>query len=266
MTEAQSSETQPSGAQASSAQAIGVDIGGTGVKAALVDAVSGTLLSKRIKVPTPEGGEPDDIIDAVWSLIQKLGSPEVPVGVTFPAVVRNGSTMSAANVSHQWIGLEAERLFEQRLGRGITFVNDADAAGVAEQRFGAAKDQGGLVLVTTLGTGIGSAFIYNGVLQPNSELGHLLWHQGDSAEKLLSARARERRDLAWADWGRELTDYYRHLEALFSPSLFVISGGVSKSPEKFVPHIDIETPIAIATLKNNAGIIGAAALAHDAVS
>lgn len=245
-------------------QAIGVDIGGTGVKAALVDAVTGERLSSRLKTPTPEGGEPEAIVEAVTGLVDQLGSRTVPVGVTFPAVVRDGRTMSAANVSKRWIGLEAEKLFEDHLGRDITFVNDADAAGVAEQRFGAAKDQGGLVIVTTLGTGIGSAFIYDGILQPNSELGHLLWHQGDSAELLLSARARERRDLPWEQWGAELTEYYRHLELLFSPQLFVISGGVSKTPELFVPYIDIETPIAIAKLKNNAGIIGAAALAHDA--
>lgn len=245
------------------ALAVGVDIGGTGVKAAIVDPVAGVRLSKRIKTPTPEGGEPEAIVEAVAGLIEELGSPDVPVGVTFPAVVRGGRTMSAANVSRRWIGLEAEKLFEDGLGRDITFVNDADAAGVAEQRFGAAKDQGGLVLVTTLGTGIGSALIYNGVLQPNSELGHLLWHQGDSAELLLSARARERRGLPWADWGAELTEYYRHLELLFSPELFVISGGVSKSPELFVPYIDVDTPIAMATLRNNAGIIGAAALAFD---
>lgn len=243
-------------------KAVGVDIGGTGVKAALVDVGSGELLSERHKVATPKGGEPEDIVAAVAQLLKELGSPDAEVGVTFPAIVRHGKTMSAANVSDRWIGLEAETLFEQGLGRDITFVNDADAAGVAEQQFGAAKDQQGLVIVTTLGTGIGTAFIYRGVLQPNTELGHLHWKGTESAETLLSARARERRDLDWQDWGGELTDYYRHLELLFSPELFVISGGVSKKPEKFVPFIDIETPIAIAKLKNNAGIIGAAHLAH----
>lgn len=242
--------------------AVGVDIGGTGVKAAIVDIVSGQLLSERMKVATPPGGEPDDIVAAVAHLLNELGNPAGEVGITFPAVVRDGTTMSAANVSKDWIGLDAEKLFEDALGRDITFVNDADAAGIAEQRYGAAYDHDGLVIVTTLGTGIGSAFIFNGVLQPNTELGHLLWHDGQSAEITLSARARERRDLDWKDWGRELTDYYSHLEGLFSPSLFVISGGVSKRPEKFVPYIDIATPIAIAELRNNAGIIGAAYLAH----
>lgn len=243
-------------------KAVGVDIGGTGVKAALVDVDSGKLLSERLKVATPEGGEPEDIVAAVAYLLGQLGEPQVEIGVTFPAVVRHGRTMSAANVSEKWIGLQAESLFEEALGRDITFVNDADAAGVAEQQYGAAKDQGGLVIVTTLGTGIGSAFIFNGILQPNTELGHLLWHDGDSAERTLSARARERRDLGWKAWGRELGDYYRHLEHLFSPELFVISGGVSKKPEKFVPFIEVETPIAIAELRNNAGIIGAAHLAQ----
>lgn len=243
-------------------EAVGVDIGGTGVKAAIVDVDSGELLSDRLKVSTPEGGEPEDIVAAVAYLLGQLGEPQVEIGVTFPAIVRRGKTMSAANVSSRWVGLEAEALFEQGLNRDITFVNDADAAGVAEQRYGAAKDQSGLVIVTTLGTGIGSAFIYNGVLQPNTELGHLMWHDGDSAERHLSARARERRDLSWQTWGEELTEYYHYLERLFSPELFVISGGVSKRPERFVPYIDVDTPIAIAELRNNAGIIGAAHLAH----
>ncbi|HIY66969.1 MAG TPA: ROK family protein [Candidatus Agrococcus pullicola] len=243
-------------------KAVGVDIGGTGVKAALVDVETGELLSERHKVATPKGGEPEDIVAAVTRLLSAIGEPDAEVGITFPAIVRQGKTMSAANVSDRWIGLDAESLFEKSLGRDITFVNDADAAGVAEQQYGAAKDQQGLVIVTTLGTGIGTAFIYRGVLQPNTELGHLHWKGTDSAETLLSARARERRDLGWREWGGELAEYYRHLELLFSPELFVISGGVSKRPDRFVPFIDIATPIAIAKLKNNAGIIGAAHLAH----
>ncbi|ROR67164.1 polyphosphate glucokinase [Agrococcus jenensis] len=243
-------------------QAVGVDIGGTGVKAALVDVRTGELLSDRVKLPTPEGGEPDAIRDAVVELVERLEAPEgTPIGVTFPAIVRHGRTMSAANVSKAWIGLEAERLFEQALGRDIHFVNDADAAGFAEDHYGAAKDAAGLVIMTTLGTGIGGAFIYNGVLIPNAELGHLEI-DGHDAESRASNRAREREELSWEAWAERLQRYYTHLEFLFSPDLFVVGGGVSKSSELFLPLLTLDTPIVPAKLRNNAGIIGAAALAR----
>ncbi len=243
-------------------QAVGVDIGGTGVKAALVDVKTGELLSDRVKLPTPEGGEPDAIRDAVVELVGRLEAPSgTPIGVTFPAIVRHGRTMSAANVSKAWIGLEAERLFEQALGRDIHFVNDADAAGFAEDHYGAAKDASGLVIMTTLGTGIGGALIYEGVLIPNAELGHLEI-DGYDAESRASNRAREREELSWEAWAERLQRYYTHLEFLFSPDLFVVGGGVSKSSELFLPLLRIDTPIVPAKLRNNAGIIGAAALAR----
>jgi len=243
-------------------KAVGVDIGGTGVKAALVDVRTGTLLSDRVKVPTPAGGEPDAIRDAVVGLVGMLEiDDETPIGVTFPAIVRHGRTMSAANVSKSWIGLEAEQLFERALGRDIHFVNDADAAGFAEDHYGAAKDASGLVILTTLGTGIGGALIYNGTLIPNAELGHLEL-DGVGAETRASNKAREREELSWEDWAARLQRYYSHLEFLFSPDLFVVGGGVSKSSEKFLPLLQLETPIVPAALRNNAGIIGAAALAR----
>lgn len=243
-------------------QAVGVDIGGTGVKAALVDVESGELLSDRVKVPTPAGGEPDAIRDAVVELVGRLDADaSTPIGVTFPAIVRHGRTMSAANVSKAWIGLEAEQLFERALGRDIHFVNDADAAGFAEDHYGAAKDASGLVIMTTLGTGIGGAFIYNGVLIPNAELGHLEL-DGHDAESRASNRAREREELSWETWAERLQRYYSHLEFLFSPDLFVVGGGVSKSADKFLPLLHLVTPIVPAKLRNNAGIIGAAALAR----
>ncbi|WP_435869484.1 polyphosphate--glucose phosphotransferase [Agrococcus sediminis] len=242
--------------------AVGVDIGGTGVKAALVDVAEGTLLSDRVKVPTPVGGEPDDIRDAVVELVGRLEvEADTPIGVTFPAIVRHGRTMSAANVSKAWIGLEAERLFEQALGRDIHFVNDADAAGFAEDHYGAAKDASGLVIMTTLGTGIGGALIYDGVLIPNAELGHLEL-DGYDAETRASNRARETEGLSWEAWAARLQRYYSHLEFIFSPDLFVVGGGVSKSSEMFLPLLRLDTPIVPAMLRNNAGIIGAAALAR----
>lgn len=245
------------------AKALGIDIGGTGIKAAVVDTVTGDLLSDRLKLATPHGGHPDDVVRTVLELVDQLGGLEdgVPVGVCFPAVVRSGRTMSAANVSRQWIGLEAEALFERHLGRDIHFVNDADAAGFAEVRYGAARDVDGLVILTTLGTGIGSAMIFDGVLVPNTELGHLKMG-GRDAEKLASFAAKERGRLSWARWATRLQRYYEYLEALFSPELFIVGGGVSKSHEQFLPRLRLDTPIVPAVHRNNAGILGAASLAR----
>jgi polyphosphate glucokinase len=172
--------------------------------------------------------------------------------------------MSAANVSHKWINFDAEKLFEKALGRDIRFVNDADAAGVGEVRYGAAKDVPGLVIMTTLGTGIGSAIIYNGVLVPNAELGHIEV-DGKDAEKRASYAAKERSRLNWKNWAKRLQKYYGTLEFLLSPDLFVVGGGVSKSYEDFLPLLKLRTKIVPATLRNNAGILGAAALALDKV-
>jgi polyphosphate glucokinase len=244
------------------AKALGIDIGGTGIKGALVDTVSGDLLGERIKLPTPNGGQPNDVVKTVLELVQQLGGLEdgVPVGVCFPAIVKGGRTLSAANVSKKWIGLEAEKLFEKALKRDIHFVNDADAAGYAESRYGAAKGVPGLVLLTTLGTGIGSALIYDGVLIPNAELGHIEI-DGKDAEKQTSYAAKERDNLDWRAWAKRLQKYYMRLEGLLSPDLFIVGGGVSKSHEDFLPLLTLETPIVPAVHRNNAGILGAAALA-----
>lgn len=251
------------------ALALGIDIGGTGIKGALVDLDAGELASERVKLPTPDGGEPEAIIASVRQLADELSDLSgtalddvAHIGVCFPAVVLRGRTMSAANVSERWIGLDADTAFGEALGRDIHFVNDADAAGYAEAVFGAARGQRGLVLMTTLGTGIGSALIYDGVLVPNSELGHLEL-DGRDAETWAANSAREREELSFADWAARLTRYYGYLERLFSPDLFVIGGGVSKQQEEFVPLIDVRTPIVPAALRNNAGIIGAAALAAE---
>lgn len=244
-------------------RAVGVDIGGTGIKGALVDISTGELLSDRVKVATPEGAKPDDVLAAVKTVLERLEvtDADVPLGVAFPAIVKRGRTLSAANVSDRWIDFEAEQFFEEGLGREIHFANDADVAGVAEVRFGAARDVDGLVILTTLGTGIGSAMIHNGVLIPNSELGHLdrAGHKRD-AEAWAAYSAMEREELTWDKWARRLQWYYSHLEFLFSPDLFIVGGGVSKHADKFLPLLDLKTPIVPATHRNNAGIIGAAAL------
>jgi polyphosphate glucokinase len=246
--------------------AVGIDIGGTGIKGALVDLDKGELLTDRIKVATPKGAEPPAVLDAVKEVFSRLQVTDasVPLGVAFPAIVKNGRTLSAANVSDKWIGFEAEKFFEDGLGRDIHFANDADVAGIAEVRFGAARGKDGLVLLTTLGTGIGSALLYNGVLVPNSELGHLqrAEHKKD-AEAYAAYSAMEREELDWKTWAKRLQWYYSHLEFLFSPDLFIVGGGVSKHSDEFLPLLKLDTPIVPAVHRNNAGIIGAAALALD---
>jgi polyphosphate glucokinase len=240
---------------------IGIDIGGTGIKGGLVDVESGEFIGERIRVLTPEGGEPEAIAAVTRDMVETLEAPSnTPVGVAFPSAIRNGVTMLAANISQRWIGFEAETFFEAQLGREIHFINDADAAGFAEVRFGAAKDRAGLVIMTTLGTGIGSAFIYDGVLIPNTELGHLEI-DGVDAETKASAVAREREGISYEEWAVRLQRYYAHVEMLFSPDLFLVGGGVSKSHDQFLPLLNLRTPIIPATLFNRAGILGAAALA-----
>jgi polyphosphate glucokinase len=248
------------------ARAVGVDIGGTGIKAGIVDLERGELISDRVKVATPEGAHPPDVLAAVTEVLSTLGvadDPSVALGVAFPAIVKHGRTLSAANVSEQWIDFEAEKFFEDGLGRDIHFANDADVAGIAEVRYGAAKDQPGLTILTTLGTGIGSALLYDGVLIPNSELGHVQRAEhGKDAEAYAAYSAMERDELSWEQWAERLQWYYSYIEFLFSPDLYVVGGGVSKHAAKFLHLLQLKTPIVPAVHRNNAGIIGAAALAR----
>lgn len=241
-----------------SKKAIGIDIGGTGIKGAVVDVKSGKLLSERLRYQTPEGGTPKAIAQTLKDLISKLPNPNgLPVGICFPAVVKNGVTMSAANVSKEWIGLDADRLFEKELKTTVHVLNDADAAGLAEAKYGAAKKQRGFVVVTTLGTGIGTALIYNGKLIPNSELGHLEI-EGVDYESKAAFSAKERENLSWNEWAKRLQKYYSTLEALLTPDLFIVGGGVSKEHEEFLPLLKLKTPIVPAENRNSAGIMGAA--------
>ena len=246
----------------SATTAIGIDIGGTGIKGAVVDLSTGALLSDRVKLPTPKGGRPQDIIETTQELLTQVasGTENLAVGVCFPAVIKHGHTMSAANVSDKWIGLGAEALFEKALKVPIHFVNDADAAGYAESQFGAAKGVPGVVILTTLGTGIGTALLNDGILVPNTELGHLQI-DGVDYETRAAYSAKEREDLSWEKWAGRLQKYYSTLEALFSPDLFIVGGGVSKHHHQFLPLLNLKTPIIPAVHRNNAGILGAAALA-----
>lgn len=244
-------------------KAIGVDIGGTGIKAAVVDIKAGELVSERLRVGTPEGGEPEAIAEAVRDLVASLETKsDRPVGICFPAVVQHGHTQSAANVSERWIGLNAKVLFEKTLGRSVHVLNDADAAGVAEIKFGAGKKRKGLVIMTTLGTGIGTALFYNGTLIPNAELGHLQI-DGVDYESVAAYSAMERESLSFEQWAPRLQRYYGELEKLLVPDLFIVGGGISKQHEQFLPLLKLKTEIVPAELRNSAGIIGAAALAFE---
>jgi polyphosphate glucokinase len=241
-----------------SKKAIGIDIGGTGIKGALVDTKSGVLLSERLRYETPKGGAPKDIAKTLKDLISQLpGSAGLPVGICFPAVVQHGVTLSAANVSKEWIGLDADAMFEKELGREVHVINDADAAGIAEVKFGAARGHTGLVIVTTLGTGIGTALMFNGKLVPNAELGHLQI-DGFDYESKAAFSAKERENLSWAEWAKRLQKYFSQLEALLTPDLFIVGGGVSKEHESYLPLLKLKTPIIPAENRNSAGILGAA--------
>src|SRR4051812_34821916 len=215
-------------------QPFGVDFGGSGIKAAPVDPRTGEFSAERIRIETPAPATPEKVADVVSELLDRAKAPpEAPVGITVPGIVRRGVVASAANIDKSWIGTDADALFTKALGRPVRVMNDADAAGYAEVQFGAAAGQQGLVILTTLGTGIGSAMIHDGVLVPNSELGHLEI-DGHDAESRAANSAREREDLSWGDWAARLTRYYRTLEKLFSPELFVVGGGISKSSEEFL--------------------------------
>lgn len=243
-------------------KAIGIDIGGTGIKGALVDTKNGELLSCRIKMETPSGGEPEAIADVVGEIVTQLTNrSDRNIGICFPAIVQDGFTRSAANVSKRWIDLDAQTLFSTALHTKVEILNDADAAGLAESLFGAGRGKRGLVIMTTLGTGIGTALIHNGVLIPNSELGHIEI-EGADYETKASFAAKEREGLSFEQWAERLQRYYSALEFLLSPSLFIVGGGISKSHKEFLPLLKLKTPIVPAKLKNSAGIIGAATIAN----
>lgn len=241
---------------------LGIDIGGSGVKGAPVDTVRGDLLHERFRVPTPQPADVESVVDAVAEVAAQFEGFD-SVGVTFPGVVVDGVTRTAANVHKSWIDAPAARLFTERLGKPVTVLNDADAAGAAEVAFGAGRDQSGLIMMVTLGTGIGTALFLDGVLLPNTELGHLEI-DGKDAELIASDRVREAEDLSWEKYAHRVSKYLRHVEALLSPRLFIIGGGVSKKADRYFPLLDIRTPIVAATLLNNAGIIGAAVSAEQA--
>lgn len=239
--------------------AYGIDIGGSGMKAAIVDLATGELVTDRHRIDTPQPATPEAMAEVVVELVRHhewTGS----VGCAFPAVVRNGVVGSAANIDESWLDVDADKIFTEALGQEVHMINDADAAGLAEVRYGPEAARNGVVMMLTFGTGIGSGLFVDGVLVPNTELGHLEL-DGPDAEKRAAASARKRDDLTWPEWGRRVHRYLEHVEALFSPDMFIIGGGASKRTEKWLDQVDIETKIEVASMANNAGIVGAALIA-----
>jgi polyphosphate glucokinase len=235
---------------------LGIDIGGSGIKGAPVDTEKGVMLDDRYRIATPGGAKPEDVAKVV-KRVAKHFDWKNPIGCGFPAVIQKGVARTAANVDNSWIGTNAVKLFSDATGCPVRVLNDADAAGLAEMRFGAGKGRDGLVFIVTVGTGLGTALFTDGVLVPNTELGHIEL-DCDDAETHASDAARKRENLSWKEWAQRFDHYLDAMEALFWPDLFIIGGGASKRFEKFLDHLSVKAEVVPAQLKNEAGIIGAA--------
>jgi polyphosphate glucokinase len=257
--------------------AIGIDFGGSGIKGAVVDCRSGLFVGDRIRIPTPQPSKPRDVVAVMDTMVRRLvealtegerpvisvaDSAMLPVGLGIPSATRAGTVLTAANIDPSWIGFQAEREIGLALGRPIAIGNDADVAGIAELRFGAGRRQRGTIILLTIGTGMGSAVFADGRLLPNTELGHLEM-KGRDAEERVAESARDRLNLGWRDWAAGFNDYLHLLERLFWPDLFILGGGASKRSDNYMQYVTVKTPVVIATLKNNAGIVGAALIAHE---
>lgn len=243
----------------------GIDIGGSGIKGAPVNLQTGELIADRLKIATPQPSTPGAVADVVAEIVESFrdkAADDRPVGVTVPAVVKSGVVRTAANIDHSWIGANGQGLLAERVGRPVHLVNDADAAGVAEARYGAARATKGLVFIATLGTGIGTALLYDGTLVPNSELGHLEI-DGHDAEKRAASSIKDKEGLTYEQWAERLQVYFSRVEDLLWPDLIVVGGGVSRKADKFLPLLHLRAPIVAAQLQNSAGIVGAARLAHE---
>ena len=239
---------------------LGIDVGGTGVKAAIVDVQTGQLLSERKKIKTPIPATPEAVIQVISELVNTFEWNNKPFGLCFPSVIQDGIVLTASNIDKSWLGYNLEEQISNYFGAPITALNDADCAGVAELTFGAGKGVMGTVIMLTLGTGIGSGLFYNGELIPNTEFGHLLY-KTSIWEDYASNRARESKELGWKEWAKELNAYLNHIEFLFTPNLIILGGGVSKKFSLYEKYIHIKSNLQTAQMLNSAGIIGAAYLA-----
>lgn len=240
---------------------LGIDIGGSGIKGAVVNTTDGTLITERHRIATPQPATPKAVAATVHELVNHFSYTGL-IGCGFPALIRNGLVKTAANIDKSWVDVPVEELFSAITSQKVFVINDADAAGLAELRFGAGKGHAGMAMMLTIGTGIGSAIIHHDILLPGTELGHLEF-KGKSAEKYCSEAVRERESLTWEEWGKRFNEYLLHLEMLFSPDLFILGGGASKKFNKFKSQLTTSTKVLPASLQNRAGIIGAASFAVD---
>ncbi|SDI90318.1 polyphosphate glucokinase [Actinokineospora alba] len=247
---------------AAAGQGFGVDIGGSGIKGGVVDLATGRLIGERVRIATPNPSTPDAVTEVVAEIVAKFAW-DGPVGVTLPAVVKNGVTHSAANIDKAWLDTDAAAVFGKRLERDVVVLNDADAAGMAEIRYGWTGDREGVVVLLTFGTGIGSALFLDGKLVPNTEFGHLEI-DGHDAETRAAASVKDEEDLSWTEWAQRVTRYISALENLIWPDLIIVGGGVSKKADKWLPLLEVRTKIVAAELRNDAGIVGAAVAAAGA--
>lgn len=235
---------------------LGIDVGGSGIKGNLVDIVKGEVTQERHRIATPQPATPEAVADVIAQIVKHFNY-EGPIGCTLPGIVQQGTVLSAANIDKSWVNTNADELFEKVTGCPVTVINDADAAGVAEMVFGVGKDQKGVVFMLTFGTGIGTALFTDGKLVPNTELGHIEFN-GQGAEPQMSAKVKEDKDLSYKKWGKLVNKYLQYLEFLFSPTMFIIGGGISKRSEKFFPYLETKAKVVAAELLNDAGIVGAA--------
>lgn len=246
--------------------AIGVDVGGSGIKVGAVDIDTGSLVGPRLRVATPSPSTPDSVVKSIARLVRRAakaaGAPDAPIGVDLPCVVIDGITKTAANIDAGWIDYAAAASLGKALGRPITVLNDADAAGIAEMRFGAGAGMRGVVLLLTLGTGVGSGLFNDGRLVPNAELGHMEI-RGRDAERRSAASARIRRGLSWKAWAADLDEHLQAIDRLLWPNLIILGGGVSKQPDRFIPRLTVRPPVVPAVLRNDAGIVGSAMAAAE---
>lgn len=240
---------------------LGLDIGGSGIKAAPVNIETGELMAERFRVPTPRPTKPESVAEAVLTLIEHFDW-KGPVGCGFPTVVNNGQCMTKSNIHKSWVGVHVDQLLAEKTGLPVTVINDADAAGLAEMTFGAGKGKMGLVVTVTIGTGLGTGVFYNGQLIPNFELGRIYYKNGEIIEFFAADSARKNENLSYKTWGKRFNKFLKHTVRIISPDLFILGGGASKKLDRFENEITVDVPVIVAENKNEAGIIGAAVAAH----
>lgn len=240
---------------------LGIDVGGTAIKGALIDVEKGEQLTERLRLPTPQPAGPKEMAEVVREIVKAFEWQGKPIGCGFPAIVKKGVALSAANIDKSWIGVNIEEVFSNSTECPVFALNDADAAGLGSMHFGDGKDAKGTVILITIGSGLGSALFYDGTLIPNTELGHL-YMGGRIAEHYASAKTREEKDMSWKDWGKRFNKYLRHLDRLFSPDLFLLGGGGSNKFDEYADRLKVSIPVKPDRLFNRAGLIGAAYYAY----